>query len=258
MNVARQLEKLAADNSPLILTGVGVAGTVTTALLTGRATIKAARLIDENLCRGNQDHPHPPTHPKMDAKEHLLLVWKLYVPPVASGVLTVTAIVVANRIGTRRAAAMTAAYALSERAFSEYKEKVIEKIGERKEQAVRDEVAQDQVNRNPSSETYVNKGTGGQVKCYEPFTGRYFWSDMETMKKAQNDLNYQVLNNYYASLSDFYDLLGLDRTQMSDDVGWNSDEMLEIMFTTTIDDEGKPCLVMNYKVVPIRGYCRVQ
>lgn len=247
-SVAKQLEKYAADNSPQILTGIGVAGTITTAFLTGKATFKAAELLEYEYNAGRF----------LDKKEKGLLVWKLYVPPVVAGALTVTSIITANRIGNRRAAAMAAAYAVSERMFDEYKSKVVEKLGERKEQTVRDEVAQDRLNRNPVSETHVFQGSGGDVLCYEPFTGRYFKSDMEAMKKAQNDTNYAVLNNFYASLTDFYNHLGLDRTDMSDEFGWNSDDLLELTFTTGMSDDARPCLVMNYKVTPIRGYSRVQ
>jgi hypothetical protein len=254
MTAARHLEKLAADNSPTILTAIGVTGTITTAVLTGKASVKAFTLLQRE---DPVYDPHNP-HDALTAKERVLCVWKLYIPPAVAGVLTVASIITANQIGTRRAAAMAAAYAVSERAFVEYKDKVSEKLGERKEQAIRDEVAQDQVNKNPSEGTHVFSARGGDVLCYEPYTGRYFTSDMETMKKAQNDTNYMVLNNFYASLSDFYDHLGLDRTQMSDDFGWNSDDLLELTFTTTLADNGKPCLVMNYQMSPIRGYSRVQ
>jgi hypothetical protein len=98
--------------------------------------------------------------------------------------------------------------------------------------------------------------SGGTALCLEPYSGRYFQSDMEALKAAQNALNYQVLNSYYASLSDFYDLIGLDRTKLSDEVGWNSDELMELTFSSCLAD-GKPCLVMDFHVKPIRDYYRV-
>jgi hypothetical protein len=169
----------------------------------------------------------------------------------------VTSIILANQIGTRRAAAMAAAYAVSERAFVEYKEEVKRKFGTIKEQSVRDDLAQQQVNNHPVENRQVIIA-GGNVLCYEPFTDRYFHSDMETIKKAQNDLNYRINSNYYASLSDLYDLLGLPRTTYSDEVGWNSDKQLEIDFSTTLATDGRPCLAITYRVEPIRGYYRVQ
>lgn len=239
----KQFEKVIADNSPAILTGVGVAGTVATAVLASRATLKASAILaeDANL----RITPRTKT-------DVLKLTWVLYIPPVASGCLTIGAIIFANRISTRRAAALAAAYSLSEKAYSEYKEKVIEKIGEQKNQKVRDEIAENRVQENPPGAT-VFVG-GGKVLCYETYTGRYFESTMEDIKKAQNDLNYEIMNNGYASIGDFWDKIGLSRTEISDEVGWNSDQQLEIQFSTVLTEESRPCLCVSFDVNPIRNY----
>lgn len=249
MGLAKQAEKFAADNSPLILTAIGVTGTISTAVLAHRAGIKAERLAQDHLLY--KEHGYT-----ISTQERLELTWKLYLPPIVTGVLTVSSIIAANQIGTRRAAAMAAAYAISEKAFTEYKEKVAEKIGQTKEQNVRDEVAQDRINQNPVSSSQIVIA-GGNVLCFEAYTGRYFNSDMESLKKAQNDLNYIINNQNYASLSDFYDLIGLDRTKLSDEVGWNLDELLELQFTTCLAENGLPAISLDFKVVPIRNYYRV-
>lgn len=250
-NLAAQAQRLISDRSPLILTAVGVTGTITTAVLSGKASFKAADLIQ----RHNEEQDIHDLW--MDPKEKVKLVWKLYIPPAATLALTISSIVFANQIGTRRAAAIAAAYGVSEKAFSEYKEKVLEKMGENKERGIRDEVAQDRVTKNPPVDSLVVMTGAGDVLCYESYTGRYFLSSMEALKSAQNNLNYVINNNYYASLSDFFDLIGLERTKLSDEVGWNSDELLEVNFSTTLAEGGKPCLVLDFKVVPIREYSRV-
>lgn len=250
--LAKQGEKFVADNSPAILTGMGVVGVVSTALLTGKATFKAAELIREREFGDNADRVNV-----LETKDRALLVWRLYIPAASTGLLTATAIIGANRIGTRRAAVMAAAYSMSEKAFTEYKDKVVEKIGENKERDIRDSVAQDRVARNPVDNQQVIVTGGGEVLCYDTWTGRYFQSSMEALKKAQNDVNYQVLNNYYASLSDFYDKVGLSRTKNSDDFGWNSDDLLELYFSTTMSDDDRPCISVDFRVEPIRGYSRV-
>ena len=251
--IAKQGEKLVADHSPQILTGMGVVGVVSTALLAGKASFKAADLIRQE----DENKDLDPKTNVWERHEKLLLVWKLYIPAASTGLITVAAVVGANRIGTRRAAVMAAAYSMSEKAFTEYKDKVVEKIGEKKELEVRDSVAQDRVNRNPVDNQQVIVTGGGEVLCYDTWTGRYFQSSMEALKKAQNDVNYQVLNNYYASLSDFYDKVGLSRTKNSDDFGWNSDDLLELYFSTTMSDDDRPCISVDFRVEPIRGYSRV-
>ena len=251
-----RMGKFASDNAPAILTGLAVVGTLTTAYLTGKASFKAANLIraEETMAiKSTGDAFY-----ECNNRRKFELAWKFYIPAASSAVTTVAFIVAANRIGTRRAAAMAAAYAIAERGFEEYREKIVEKLGERKERAARDEIAQTRVTRNPPPEDMVLLEDGLSVLCCDLFSGRYFMSDMETLRRAENDVNFQVNNDYYASLSDFYDAIGLPQTSMSGDVGWNSDKLLELEFATTLTPSGKPCLTFDFKVMPIRGYSRLQ
>jgi hypothetical protein len=247
--LATRAERIVADNSPTILTAIGVTGTVATAVLTGKATYKYMELLEE-LKEYDREHPV-----ELTGREHVELAWKFYIPAVGSGVLTIAAIIGANRVGTRRAAGLAAAYALSEKAFVEYRDKVAERLTPAKEMAIRDEVAQDRLSRTPGSSEIVIVGT--DVLCMDAYSGRYFTSNMEALKKAQNDLNYRVLNDMYASLSDFYNLIGLSTTSMSDEVGWKSDKPMEIHFTTGLAEDGRPCIVLNFMVEPMRDYTRL-
>jgi hypothetical protein len=243
---AKKLEKIILDNSPTILTGVAVAGTITTAVLTGRASFKAIRILDEECDIRQEPIPY---------KDCVKLVWPVYIPPVVLGLGTVTCIVLSNRIGNRRAAALAAAYAISEKTMTEYKEKVIDKIGEHKERQIRDEVAQDQVKRTNGAQTILVSGNS-DVLCFDAFSGRYFCSTVETIRKAENDLNHRVLHDNYASLTDWYNLLDLDRTEFSDEVGWNVDKLLEVSLSATLTADDKPCLSINFNVAPVRDYYR--
>lgn len=254
--IVKTAQKLAADNAPAILTAIGVTGSLTTAYLTGKASFRAAEILQEVEAQHQLDNVQYKDLGPMTVKTKAQLVWKLYVPAAATAAMTVTAIVGANRIGTRRAAAMAAAWSLSEKGFSEYKDKVVEKLGVNKDQAVRDEIAQDRVKANPVSQNQVVFTGNGDVLCMDAYSGRYFQSSMEAMKKAQNDTNYEIINNRYASLSDLYNRLGLDNTKMSDDMGWNSDKLLEMTFTTTMTDEDRPCIVMDFAVAPVRSFFR--
>lgn len=246
--------KFVGDNSPTILTGIGLFGLVATAYLSGKASYRAAELIreeeDQSLRPGVELEP-------LAARDRVEMCWKLYIPAIVTGSLSVMAIIGANRIGSRRAAAVTAAYAISERAYDEYRSKVVEKMGETKERKLRDELAQDRITRHPLGDQQAIDTGGGKDLCYDTWNGRYFWSSMETIKQAQNRINYKVNHHNYASLSDFYDFLGLDRTKTSDELGWGLSEQMELNFSTTVSDRGQPVLVMDFLVSPIRGYERV-
>lgn len=189
----------------------------------------------------------------MTRKERFGLTWKLYIPPVICGTATIACIVCANQIGTRRTVAMAAAYTISENAFTEYKEKIVDKLGEGKERAVRDEIAQDQVTRTPYPNNQVII-SGQESLCLDTFSGRYFTSSMEAIRKAQNDVNETMLSDHSASLGDFYEKVGIPPNDQSEELGWTLDNMLHINFSTTLTDTGQPCLAITFRTEPIRNH----
>jgi len=242
-----QAEKIIVDNSPLILTAVGAVGTITTAYLTGKATFKAAKLIeDKNFIKKQHGEE------LLTRNERITLVWKVYILPFGSAAFTVTSIVAANRISARRAAALVAGYSLLDGRFEEYKDKMKEKLGIQKEQKSRDELAQDRVSKN---EPTLIISSGKSLFKDEP-SGRYFESTMEDIKRAQNDTNYQILSKEYAVLTDFYERIGLSPTSLSEEFGWDiTNDKMEISFSTVITQDGRPCICLDYNIHPVRnGY----
>lgn len=248
-------EKVIVDNSPTIMTAIGVTGTITTAILAGQASFKAARILEDQKPRAWETAQNGVED--LTRREKFEVVWKLYIPAAGMGGVTVFAIISANRIGMRRAAAMAAAYSISEKAFSEYKDKVVEHIGSNKEQKVRDEIAQDRVNRHdmPEGDRVIVTETG-ITECYDSMTDRYWPCDMERLRRAQNDINFKILREDFATLTDYYQLVGLKKTSESDELGWNTDKQLELHFTATLKEvEGKPTvpvMVVDFATVPIR------
>ena len=258
-SLAKRGAQLASDNSPIILTAIGVVGTVTTAVLTGKAAIKAHEFIEyenESRSRHNTRVGELELEPVTD-REKLVYSWKFFIPAGLSLVGTVSCIICSTTIGTRRAAAMAAAYSLSERAATEYKDKVVEHFGKAKAQKIDDEIAQDRMERNPVTKQTPRTTGGGNDLCYERFTDRYFYSSMETIKQAMNRINYDINQGVYASLSDFYAYLGLGPTGVSDELGWNGDHLMEIRFSTSMSDDNQPCIVFDYHVEPVRNYFRI-
>lgn len=231
-------------NSPVLLAIAGGVGVVATAYLTANAALKAERCFiyaDEE----------PPSNAQAYIKAH----WRLYIPAITVGSLTIAAIVGSNHIWSKRVTGAIAAYTIAEKAFDEYKEKVIEKIGEKKEEVVRSEIAQKHISETHEQSKLIITNDS-EVLCYESFSGRYFKSSMEELKKAQNDINYQIINGWYASLTDFYDLLGLPSISQSDDLGWNAEKLVELQFGTVLSDDGRPCIAIEFLHMPLYNYYR--
>lgn len=244
------VQKSITDNSTTILTALGVSGTISTAYLVGRASFQAVEAIQ---IEQNRLDSYIKSHP-LDKKEKAKLVWKLYIPAAASGILTIGCIIGGTRIGFKRTAAAYSLVTVSEKAFAEYKDKVVEQIGATKEQKIKDQIAQDRVTATPGQNMVVV--SSGSVLCFEMHTGRYFNCDMETLRKAQNTINAKLIREVEADLNDFYYLVGLPNTTTSAGVGWDSDKMMELYFSTVMSEDNRPCIAFEYNYVKMLDGCR--
>ena len=246
--------------SPEILTGLGVAGMITTVVLSVKATPKAMKLIEEEKFNRQAERETVDDQDSIELTklEVVKVAWKPYIPAAVTGVVSVGCLIGATSVNTRRTAAIATAYKLSETALSEYREKVVETIGEKKEKTVRDNIAKDKVEKNPVANSEVILTGIGETLCYEPISGRYFKSDIEKIKKAENELNKKMLNEMYLSLNEFYDELGLRPTSLGNELGWNIDDgLIDIHFSSQLSEDDQPCLVLDYCVAPRYGYERL-
>lgn len=239
-----------AENSPAILTALAVTGTITTAVLAAKGAFKASKILDE---KSSETTPVGSTD---IFKEKVTLTWECYIPATVSAAFTVAAIVSVNRVGERRAAAMASAYGVVQSSYQKYMDATAEKIGNTKETQIRETLAQDQIDNTEFYRDPRHIMGAGPTVCFEPWSGRYFGSDAESIRAAVNDLNFQIINENYASMTDLWNLFSSDElpaTMESDDIGWNTDQKLEVD-TVYGTHNGNPCLVLTYKTIPIRKY----
>lgn len=264
--IVKSIQSGLQKHSPEILTGIGITGMITTTVLAVRATPKALILIEEEKRRQNNELLEKA---KREGKEDCVKIdklklielfkttWKCYIPSAITGVLSASCLISASSVNIRRNAALATAYSLSESALKEYQEKVIETIGEKKEHEIRDSVAKDKLKQDPVvSREVIFTGRGGTL-CYDSIS-RYFECDIETIRKAENTINKRLLNEMYVSLNDFYYEIGLRPSDVGDDLGWNmNDGLVDLYFSSQIAEDGRPCLVINYRIAPRYDYRRL-
>lgn len=245
-SIAKSVRTAMKKHSPEILTGIGIAGMITTTIMAVRATPKALVLIEDKKDELDTD--------ELTKMEIVKAAWSCYIPSALVGTASVLCLIGASSTNFRRNAALATAYTLSESTLKEYQEKVVETIGEKKERDIREQVAKEKMVKNPVREVILTE-KGGNTICYDVISGRYFKSDRDTISRIVNDLNRQMRDEMYVSLNDFYYELGLDSTKMGDDLGWNIDKgYIEINFSSHLDANGTPCLVMDYQVAPVYDY----
>ena len=60
-----------------------------------------------------------------------------------------------------------------------------------------------------------------------------------------------MLLDGYVSLNEFYEEIGIARTSTGDRLGWNTDsDLIDLNFSSQLTEDGKPCLVIDFKVEP--------
>lgn len=234
-------------HSPAILTGIGITGMITATVMAVKATPKALDLLNE-IKEVNEGKD---ISKKEYGKEIVTKVAPVYIPTVLVSGLSIACIISANSVSQKRTAALATAYTLSENALKEYQEKVIETIGEKKEKEVRNKIAQDNLDRNPVANREVIITTRGNTLCFDPQSGRYFTSDIDTLKRVETELNHRLLSEMYISLNDYYYEIGLRGTEDGDDRGWNiNDGYIEFDFSSLLAEDGRPCLNVGFRVAP--------
>lgn len=241
-------------NGPEILTGIGITGMIGTAFMAVKATPKYLQLIEEEKRKINTSCE------KLPPKTIVMTCWKCYAPAFITGALSTACLIGATSVNSRRNAMLAAAYKLSETALSEYKDAVVETIGEKKEKAVREKVAEKQLEKNPASKTEVFVTGRGETLCYDPLSGRYFKSDVEQLRKIENDLNYRLLHHMYVSLNEVYVMLGLETNELGAALGWNVDRCgyIKIDFDAKLTDKNEPCLVVDFSDMPVYDFSQLE
>lgn len=241
-----------SKHSPEILTGIGIAGMITTTVLAVKATPKAVQLIDK---KKEEEHKE-----KLDAVETVKTAWKPYIPAIVTGVCSTACLIGASAVNMRRNAALLTAYQLSTNVLSEYKDKVAELVEPEKVTEIEKKIAEDRANKNLET-NHVSRGNvlitaDTKMKCRDAKYGGEIFASPTDIEKAFLDLNWKILSEDYASLNDLYDLLGMDRTDTGEEIGWNVYKTRQVApyFDSELDANHIPVLTFRYNHAPVRGF----
>lgn len=254
--IIQSIRTATTRHGPEILTGVGIAGMITTTIMAVKATPKALMLIEEEKRHKNRELESTTNGDKckqitqLKPLELVKTTWKCYLPAGITGILSIACVVGGQKESVRRSTAFATAYSISENALKTYQQKVVETIGEKKEILVRDAVAKEEVEKNPVNTREVIITEKGNTLCFDIISQRYFKSDMDTLKRTENELNRQLRSDMFISLNEFYSQIGLSSSSIGDDIGWTVDDGFEISFSSQIAEDGTPCLVISYPIEP--------
>lgn len=248
--IVKDVRVSARKHQPEILTGIGVAGMISTVIMAVKATPKALDRMEEVKEIHAED-----TDKKAFCKDVLLKVAPVYIPAAVIGGLSISCLVGASSVNYRRNAALATAYTLSESALKEYQEKVVETIGSKKEEAIRASIAKDRYEKEPitSREVYITEK--GKTTFYDPLSGRYFESDIDALKKIENELNRRMRDENEISLNEFYYEVGLPGTELGEIMGWSIERgYIDLEFIPEKTPDDRPCFMVGHNLRPDYRY----
>lgn len=240
-------------HSPEILAVVGVAGTVTSAVMACKATLKVNDIVDEaketidTIHDAVENHRHTSDgeeYTQEVAKKDLSIVYvqtgwkfvKLYGPALALGVASIGCMVGSNHILRKRNVALAAAFKAVDTSFKEYRGRLIDKFGKDLDRELRfgikaKEVEETVVDEN-GKETTVTK----TVEVADPnvthsiysipwYEGNAGYTKNAELNKVfliqqQNYANDKLKLNGILTLNEVYDMLGANRTKYGQIAGW--------------------------------------
>ena len=265
----KMAKKVVQKKSPEILTGLGIAGMITTVVLAVKATPKALDLIDEEIEKQNRklsqeayDSGYSTANQinKLKPVETVKVAWKPYIPALLLGSASVGCLIGANTVSARRHAALYSAYELSKTAYNELNEKVTEVVGEKKVTEIKQKLAEDKVNK-VSPEGAIEKKSNvviagdGDTWFIDAMSNQPFLSSKNKLDAAANELNRKMRSDMYVSLSQFYDEFGIEHTGTSDYIGWRIDNASsDVVTSDAIVKDGKVYVVMDFLSRPEYGY----
>lgn len=246
------------NNGSDILVGTGVVLFGTSLYLTGKAAVKANRIIeDAEFDRQSQAFEENMVIPDLTFKDKFKLTWKCYAIPTVTSLTAVGCFVGPYVLKSKKCAAFASVASLAEGALAEYRQAVIETIGEKKEQAIREKASLKKADTVAYRDKNVYITGNGNTLYMLDWTNDDFRSDANHLQvdDAINKLN-SLLNAYdYASLNDFYELLGIERSRCGDEIGWNKnrDGLVYVSYDSSVRNN-ELCWVIRFNVDPRTNY----
>ena len=242
----KQIKLFLSKNSPIILAGMGVFGTISTVYTAHQDTLKA-------------EHVKKRTKPRT-LKEEIHDTWKCYIPTAISATGTIGCIVGSHYCSSRQREALASAYLVSQTTLQKYQEKVIERIGKNKARDLREEVDRDIANMRAPAASFPSMLTDaidtghGKTLFYDVPGERPFYSDMNFMDKQVNDLNREVRSEMYFDWNELNYRWGLPYKQFGSEHIFTADDPLEVRYVPEIMDNGQVRINVHYNLIPLSEY----
>lgn len=207
-------------NGSTILTCIGGVGVIATTVTAVKATPKAMLLLEQAEKEKGEE---------LTRLEKIYTAAPIYIPSVLIGVSTIACIFGANVLNKHQQAALASAYALLDSSYKEYKAKFKELYGENANTEIIKSIANDKYKESDIQQE------DGKVMFYDEFSRRFFHSTLESVQRAEYQVNRDLVMQDWATINDFYGYLNVPPIDGGDVVGWSSPMNEQMYWQTWVD-----------------------
>lgn len=218
--------------SPEILTGIGIVSGIVATITACHATTKLEDVLDKHdaaVEKLDEDDVKGKALVKFEAAKDVI---RLYSPAVGFTALSVTSILGAHGIMSKRNAALAAAYSFASGKLMEYRQRVIEELGEDADHKFLHGLKTETVEITEEGKNGKTKSKKLTVISGDKSIYARFFDDASHRWENDPQLNLAFLNaqQCYANdllrarghvfLNEVYDILGIPRSREGAIVGW--------------------------------------
>lgn len=236
------------EHSPEVLTGIGIAGFLTTVVLAVKATPRALDSIEWRKRELGFD-----LHERLPVKEIVRSCWKCYTPAVLLAAASTGCVIGGVSTSIRRTAAMATVAKVAETTLQEYSQKVAEEIGEEKEKQIKEKAAVAAVEKTRVDEQTLPPMYGKQQLYCDCYSKRVFYATAADVERAIGELNTELAAGEVFSLNDFHSCFHLDDCPSGEIVGWiptQRNVKIGYSLSSAVSFDGRAVLVINFDVWP--------
>lgn len=237
-SLIRSGSRLISKHSPEILGAAGLGLSVASVIYAIRDTPKAYEQIA--IFEEEVERPLTP-------KEKFDVSWRVFIPTGVTLFSSVVMVVSALTIQNKRLQAMAAFAGAAAETIRHYDNTLAEELGEQAAEKIKAKTAE----RSAADLDFEDVlDAGGDTLFYDEQSGRYFTADFQSVRAAVNDLNHDLMSWNWVSLNDLYSRIGLPTIRMGDNMGWDSDELIELRFRPLLSTNGTQYIQLGHVVQP--------
>ena len=223
----------------ILITGLGIAASVATAITSGKAHAKA--IANDNGVSKNL----------LDFTKRN---WMTYVPAAISLGVTIFAIVSLHNVSYKKYQALAAAYSVSQMNLTELREKVVEQVKVIKEGG---KPADKKAAKKELPEGSMVIFGDEEVLCKDAITGRTFRSTAEKIRGYCNNISEDLLNFGPCPLNDFYSQIHVGETGIGDELGWDGGVTVKPEFRPVFLPSGSPAVEVTLNPAPQPNWFKI-